>query len=420
MDPVTTGILIVACLLAEGFFSGSEIGVVSADAHKLRHDAAKGSRGARLALEMLERPEWLLSTTLVGTNIAVVTNTTLTTALMLDLFGENGRWIAIAVAAPLIWIFGEIVPKSVFQQKADSITPYAIFVLKGASYVFSPVLVVFTSLTRFATRMFGGSEQNPFTLREEIITMLQMPASGGDIDPAQNEMIRRMFTFTESTVDEIMIPLIDVVGVEHSVTRGEAIQVAVTSSHVQLPVYEARVDRIIGFVHTLERLGMAPDEPIAAHVRPVKFVPENKSAKDLLFELRDARENAAVVVDEFGGAEGLITIEDIMEEVVTDLEDEYDHGEETEIHKLDERNFVVAGRTEIDTLRLHLGIAIPAGEYGTVAGFLLSRFGDIPPAGSVLDAESITYTVKSVTAQAIEEVQIRLAGKTPEAGVNPD
>ena len=130
MDIFSTISIIILCLLLEGFFSGSEIGVVSADQIKLRHRAAKGSKGAKLALKMLEKPEWLLSVTLIGTNISVVTNTTMVTALMIHLFGENGSWMAIAVAAPLIWIFGEIVPKSVFQQKADVLTPYVIFVLK--------------------------------------------------------------------------------------------------------------------------------------------------------------------------------------------------------------------------------------------------------------------------------------------------
>jgi hypothetical protein len=121
MDDIwITALLMIVCLIAEGFFSGSELGIVSADRMKLRHDAAKGSRGARLALEMLEkRPEWLLSTTLVGTNIAVVANSTIATALMISLFGEAGSWLAVVLVAPLIWVFGEIVPKSVFQQRAD-------------------------------------------------------------------------------------------------------------------------------------------------------------------------------------------------------------------------------------------------------------------------------------------------------------
>lgn len=179
MDIVLTILIMVLCLLLEGFFSGSEIGVISADQIKLRHKAAKGSKGAKLALKMLEKPEWLLSTTLVGTNIAVVTNTTMATALMIHLFGEYGSWLAVVLVAPLIWIFGEIVPKSVFQQRADSVTPIIIFVLRFFSLLFYPILFVFSFLTNLLTKLTGGESRNPFTLREEIVTMLQMPAASG-------------------------------------------------------------------------------------------------------------------------------------------------------------------------------------------------------------------------------------------------
>ena len=170
MDITLTLAIMIFCLIAEGFFSGSEIGVVSADKMKLRHDAAKGSKGARLALKMLDEPEWLLSTTLVGTNIAVVTNTTMATGLMMQLFGPAYSWLAIVFVAPLIWVFGEIVPKSVFQQRADALTPRTIFALRFFSYLFYPILAVFSFLARLLSRLVGGGHQenNPFTLREEI------------------------------------------------------------------------------------------------------------------------------------------------------------------------------------------------------------------------------------------------------------
>jgi len=146
MDISATLFVMFLCLLLEGFFSGAEIAVISADQIKLRHSAAKGSRGAKLALKMLKKPEWLLSTTLVGTNIMVVANTTLATALFINLFGEKYSWLAIVCLAPLIWIFGEVVPKSIFQHRADEITPRVIFFLQFAVYLFYPILLVFSFL----------------------------------------------------------------------------------------------------------------------------------------------------------------------------------------------------------------------------------------------------------------------------------
>jgi len=414
MDVLITLSVMILCLLAEGFFSGSEIGVVSADQMKLRHEAANGSRGAQLALNMLKNPEWLLSTTLVGTNISVVTNTTMATALMIQLFGEQGSWLAIVIVAPLIWIFGEIVPKSVFQQRADAITPVIIFALKFASYVFWPVLIVFSMLTRMLTRLFGGQGHNPFTLREQIITMLEMPAETGDIDADKSDMIRRLFSFSETTVEEVMVPLIDVVAIEKSLSRGEALNFAANHHHVRLPVYDGRVDRVVGMLHALNLLGLDPDEPIIPDIRPVRYVPESMSSRELLLDFRRQGDVVAVVVDEFGGATGLVTIEDIMEEVVEDIEDEYDTKEKSTqwIRKVSDHEYLVSARIEIDALEEKLGVQLPGGDYLTLAGFLLGKARAIPAAGAVIDAGMLTFIVERATPQAIQEVRVRLSRDT--------
>ena len=411
MDIFTTVLIMMLCLLLEGFFSGSEIGVVSADQMKLRHKAAKGSKGAKLALKMLEKPEWLLSTTLVGTNIAVVTNTTMATALMLHLFGDNGSWLAVVLVAPLIWIFGEIVPKSVFQQRADVLTPVVIFVLRFFSMLFFPILVVFSFLTNVLTKIAGGDAKNPFTLREQIVTMLQMPASsGGDIHPVEKNMIKRMFNFNETTVNDVMLPLIEVTAVEQGITCGEARKISSSKAHVRLPVYSQRIDRIIGILHTLDLLGMEPDAPITDHIRPAVYVPGGKSIKELMIELRREGTVVAIVVDEFGGAEGIVTIEDIMEEVVENLEDEYDLGTKQRhnlIQRIAENEYLVSARIEIDDLCNTLDIYLPKGNYATLSGLILSRLHSIPAEGTVIKEDDITLTIHRSTEQVIQEVNIK-------------
>ncbi|MES9897578.1 MAG: hemolysin family protein [Sedimenticola sp.] len=397
------------CLVLEGFFSGSEIGVISADQIKLRHLAAKGSKGAKLALKMLEKPEWLLSVTLVGTNISVVTNTTMVTALMIHLFGDNGSWMAIAVAAPLIWIFGEIVPKSIFQQKSDQLTPHIIFVLRFFSYLFFPILLVFSFLTRLLAKLAGGDEKNPFTLREEIVTMLHMPAaSAGDIQPVEQNMIRRMFNFSETTVKDIMLQRMDVVAVEKGISCGEAKQISAEHAHVRLPVYDERVDRIIGILHTLELLGADPEQPIASFVRPAVYVTEGKSIRELMAELRAAGTVIAIVVDEFGSAEGIVAIEDIMEEVVEDLEDEYDGDEDGGqlIRRLGDSEYIVNARIALDELCEKLQIELPQGRYITLAGLILDRTHSVPETGAVIKEGGISLAVHRSTAQAISEVRL--------------
>jgi putative hemolysin len=409
MDILLTLILILIFLLMEGFFSGSEIGVVSADQMKLRHDAAKGSRGAKLALEMLKKPEWLLSTTLVGTNIAVVSNTTIVTALMIELFGEQNSWFAIILVAPLIWIFGEIVPKSIFQQRTNTITPRAIFLLRLFSYMFYPILTVFTLITRLLTWSFGQKTQNPFILREEILTTLQMPATEGDIQPEEKDMIQRIFSFSETTAYEVMIPLIDVAAIEEGATCGEAIALAHAQAHIRLPVYAERVDKVVGVLNALELLDVEPHKPIKPFIRDVRFVPPSKDISELLLDLRKNGDTVAVVVDEFGGAAGLVTMEDIMEEVVEEMEDEYDGDEKPVqwVRKISKKDYIVSARIEVDSLEEELGIQLPKGKYATLAGFLLEKSGEIPAPGTVIKRRGFTFTIERSTPQAIQEVRVR-------------
>ena len=410
MEILITILIMILCLVAEGFFSGSEIGTVSADRMRLRHDAAKGSGGARLALKMLKTPEWLLSTTLVGTNIAVVTNTTLGTALMIQLFGESMSWLAVVLVAPLIWVFGEIVPKSIFQQRANEITPKAIYLLRFFSFLFSPILVFFSVLTRLITRVLGGGkeEANPFTMREEIQTMMDMSPVGGDIRPMEQSMIRRMFEFGEKTAGDIMIPLIDMVAIERSATSGEASKLAEQKMHKLFPVYEKRIDKVVGVINTLELVANPADESIEKIIQKVTYVPSSKSIKSLLMQMRTQHDAMAVVVDEFGGAEGIVTIEDIMEEVVEELEHEYRSTEEAAewVRKLGEQEYLVSARVDLKDLWDKVGIELPPGKYTTLAGFLLELGGEVPVEGTEIEFKGTTFEIQKATPLAIQEVRI--------------
>jgi len=411
MDDIllTLGIMLV-CLLLEGFFSGSEIGVVSADRVRLRHDAAKGSRGARLALAMLKKPEWLLSTTLVGTNISVVTNTTLATALMIELFGEDGGWFVVVLMAPLIWVFGEIVPKSVFQQRADLYTPRVIFLLKFCSWLFFPLLAVFSVLTRFIARVVGETGQgSPFTLREEIATLLQMSTGGGDIRQHEKVMIRRLFDFEETPVREVMTPLIDVVGIGQEASCAEAMRLAREKDHKRFPVYDQRIDRIVGVINALELLGVDPDAPIRSFIQPADYVPESRSIQALLLDMQREHHQIAVVVDEFGGAEGIVTLEDIIEEIVEDISDEYDVREPATrwMRKLGEHDYLVSARVDPGMLADELEIELPRGQYASLAGFLLERVHDVPAVGTTIHYKSVSFTIQRGSARVIEEVRVR-------------
>ena len=406
--------LMVLCLFVEAFFSGAEIGVVSADRIKLRHEAANGNRGAALAIEMLKKPEWLLSTTLIGTNIAIVTNTSLATLLAVQLFGKEYSWVAIVLAAPLIWVFGEIVPKSICQQKADVITPRVIFILRAASILFYPILLVFTAMTRLFTRLTGTSKEVPFTLRQEIDLMLGMPATQGDVATEERHMIRRMFNFSETKVRDIAITIMDVVALDHNSNCGQARRLASEKAHLRLPVFKGGIHRMVGVVDVRELIAYPVNRPIEDHVRPVRFVTPAMSIQPLLEHFRQSGERIAVVVDEFGAAEGIITLEDIMERIVGNLEDEYDRSKDKTqalAKDIGDRQLLVNPRLDLIGLKEEWGIEIPDGPYETLAGYLMEICGDIPRQGEIIKAGQWQFTILKADPHQLRQVRIQPAGQ---------
>ncbi len=407
--------LMFLCLIMEGFFSGSEIGVVSADRLKLRHMAAQGNSGAKLAVEMLSKPEWLLSTTLVGTNIAIVTNTTLATVLSVQVFGPKYSWMAIPIVAPLIWIFGEIVPKSIFQQRADVLTPKVIFILKGASIIFFPILVFFTTLTKLLTKMVGKKEKNPFTLREELDLMLQMDGSDSDISAMEKNMIRRTFDYGRTQARDIMIPYLEVSTVANTTSCRETLNVAGESAHPLIPIYDGRVDRVVGQINTMDLLGQPDDTPIKSFIKPIRFIYGSKKLEDLMEQFRKDGDRMAIVVDEFGSAEGLVTMKDIVERIVGYYEDEHGvahHSDrvDQEIVKIKDGEYLVNGRLTLMALKQVTGIDLESGQnnYETLSGFLLEQFGDIPTHGNTCEFEGNRFTVEGCNDKRIEVVRINL------------
>ncbi len=408
--------LIVLCLLVEAFYAGSEIAVVSADRLKLRHMAAKGSKGAQLAMEMLRKPEHLLTTTLVGINVAIVTNSSLSALFAIEMLGAENAWIGINISAPLIWVFGEIVPKSIFQHKSDILTPRIIYILKISSYLFYPIIIIFTLFFKLITFFFKGDvHKNPLCLREEIDMVLQIKAHETDILPMEKNMIRRLFNFGETQARDIMMPLIELKTLESYSTCGQALRLSSEHAHLVLPVHAGRVDHVIGYINAMNLLGEPLQELIKPFIQPIRYIPGAQSLEDLLATFQRNGDRLAMVVDEFGGCEGMITLEDILERVVGDMRDEYDVGEQSTTwwHLLEPGKWQVNPRIRLVALRDELGINLPDGHYETLGGFLLDHFREIPKAGDHMTHEEFKFKITKAAQHAIREVEIHQMTKEP-------
>lgn len=397
----------IVLLFLEGFFSGSEIAIVSIDPKRLRYKADKGMRGAKLALYFLKKPEYFLSITLLGTNICVISNTAFLTAFLLYTLGNRGEIISICLLPPVLLIFGEIIPKTIFRRYANQIAPYLSYGIKGASIILSPLVLIFSNITKLILSISGGSfKKMPFFTREELRFLIQKDEKEIELTPKERSLLTRLFTFTETDVKGAMIPLVEVASISEKATVSEAIELFHRSRYTRIPVYQERVDNIIGIIHSFDFIE-PPDlkSSTRAFVRTVPFVPETKPIHKLLKEMQQLRQPLAVVVDEYGGAAGIVTVEDLLEEVMGEIIDE-DEERPSFFRKIGDRRFLIKARMEIEQINEQLPFELPLGEYETLSGFILKYLGRIPKTGEKFNYDGLTFIIRKAQPTFIKEVEV--------------
>ncbi len=403
--------VILCCVCSEGFFSGSEIAIVSIDKIQLRHLVAEGSKGAKQAQKMLQQPERFLGTTLVGTNISVVLASVLLTTILSDhpRLCENVEVYVALFLTPIVLIFGEIVPKSVFQQYAERIVPVIAPLLNIAFHLFYPVVFFVSLITNGLLHMIGveKKKRNQTLTRDEFKFLLDVDTQGTLADAQRKEMMRRVFEFGDMTVKDILVPLVDV----KALSKGAAIEEAVAKiqewGNSRIPIYEERIDNLIGVIHAFDLLRMTPqDTTIDRFIRKAYYVPQAMQLDDLVRSMQRRQTQIAVVVDEYGGSLGIVTLEDSLEEIVGEIEDEYDAMSGELFHLLADGSYRVNARMEIDEFNAQFPIELPEGTFDTLGGFLLSEFRRIPAAGETLEYQNFLFTVEEANPRSILHVHI--------------
>ena len=414
---------IVIFLFLEGLFSGGELALVACDINIMRRKAKNGSRSASVALKLMERPEWFLATTLTGTNLCAVTNTALTTALFISVFGTGrGELLAIVVMIPLILVAGEIIPKSIFQQHANRMAPKIAWFLWAASWVFYPIVFVLARISQRAVHKYSGKKDHAYAsyiTKDGLDSLLRDERSGSDILQQEKEMIRRIFDFSDATAEQIMVPLSNATVVPATMTLEEATGIIVEKGYSYIPVYGDKILNIIGILYSfdiLEPLSGEGNEHRSSHEvtveecmkRNVLYVPETKLAKELFLDLQTRDEQMAVIVDEYGGAVGIVTIEDILEEIVGEIDDEFHSDGEVVYRKMSPGRYLFNAQAKIDSVRRVLPVLIPPGDYETLGGFLLYKMGRIPRRGESFKYDAATFVIEDADMKVIREVLVML------------
>lgn len=403
--------ILILLLLVKGFFSGSEMAFVNSDKVKLSVKANQGNKGAKTLLSMFKTPDVLLGTTLMGTNIATVALTTIGTLLFIRLFGEHGQWYAVLVLTPVLLILGEIVPKSIFQQKSDEIAPYAIVPVRFLSLLFYPFVFVLSRIARFAARLVGGSkiEQNVFMTREQVRAIVDMTERTSSVDAFDRGRIRRVIRFADTTVGEAMIPIAEVAGISSNGLTKDAIKMVRRMGYNRLPVYEDNMSNIVG-IATLSTWDLldrnSPTKPLSEFINPAYFVLQFQTIDQLLPLLRAREDHMAIVVDEFGSAIGIITMEDIVEEVVGDIDVGYDFEEYLPkkrriVEALADNVFLLDSRLSVSEVNDLLDANLNTKIAHTIGGLVMTDFGYIPNEGEEIIIEQIRFEVVSRSDKAI-------------------
>lgn len=408
-------------LLLEGFFSGAEIALMSADKLALKKNARQGGHGARLALELSSHPERVLSTTLLMTSLCVIGISSLISLYFLRRGtpeGAGSELLAVLTTSPLVVLIGELAPKTVYQRHATRLAPWVAYPVHYTYWVFYPITRVLSSYTTRLSRVVGPIEElltgKRRTTREEIRSLLTYTRRETEIKSAEKRMIKRIFDFKDTEAKHALIPLVRVEAIEESATVKQALERFESHRHSRMPVYSGRVDNITGVLEASDLLGTSDlNQSVKHYITSAHYVAETQILEDLLREMESEDLEMVVVVDEHGGAIGILTFEDIVEEIVGEISDEYD-VESMPFKQLSDTSWLIQARMEIQQINDTIKLELPHGDYETLSGFLLQQFGRIPEVRDELffdtPAGSFKFTIRKASQRHIENVLVERIG----------
>jgi putative hemolysin len=397
-------LLLVLLIASSAFFSASETALMSLSPLKVRHMIEEKHKHAKVVARLVENPPRLLGAILVGNNLVNIGASAIATALAIDLFGDVGISIATVVMTVIVLIFAEITPKSLAADKAEQV---ALRVAKPVLYftkLFTPLVWLLTRITGLLVRLLGGhSDGDAAVITErELKTMIDVGHEEGVLEGQERQMIQNVFRFADSRVREVMIPRTDAVMLSDDATYDEALALFREEGYSRLPVYGEHLDEILGVLHVKDLLFYEAPDAFRVHdaMKPVFFTYEFQRTLAVLEEMKKERVRLAVVLDEYGGTVGIVTMEDLVEEIVGELADEYDEPEPN-IVLIREGQYILSGATSISQLNNETGLDIESADVDSIGGYITYRLDRLPDKGEVIELEGFTVTILEVSQNRI-------------------
>lgn len=376
---------------------------------RIRHMVEDGVKGAKLIEKLTEDPNKLLGSILVGNNVVNIGASALATSVAVKAFGESGVGIATAIMTILVLIFGEITPKSIAKQRSEGVSLKVSGIVNIIVKILRPFVAIFTFISSTVLKLFGGdlNKDQPFITQEELKTMVDVGEEEGVLEEEEKEMIFNVFEFGDIQVKDVMVQRVDIVALGLDSTYDDVIDIIKEEQFSRIPVYNESIDDIIGimYVKDLILLNNKDNFKVQDCIREAYYTFEFKKVTELFKEMKKSRNHMAVVLDEYGGTVGIVTIEDLLEEIVGEIEDEYDELEE-EIEVVKEDEYIVDGRIRLDDLSDLIGVKMESEEFDSIGGFVIGQLGRIPEPKEEVSYENMRFVVEEIDKNRIKKVRI--------------
>jgi len=406
---LVSGLIIIICLVFSAVFSGAETGIVSLNRFRVAANARKGSKNAGTLLKMMNKPQDLITLMLIGNNLMIVTGSALAASVARLLLGEYGPPAAAFIMTLGLLVFGEIMPKILFYQYATSVSLYLTPLFRIMRFVFHPVLFLIRKVTDNLLGLLRrkGSTQVSYVTKEELKLMISPYEQFVRMPLYEKEMIYRTFRYFESRVKDVLVPLADVISLPESALISNAVQLMMKSGHSRIPVYKSKPHQLTGMLKAEDIIKTGIGSVYVRElIKPVKYVSEHMKLPTLLTEFQNEKTELAIALDEYGEVSGIITIEDIIEEIVGEIEDEFDKQKKPIIHKAKDGSRVILGSMDLDTFNHYFRTELQPGEYKTVAGFLIALNQQIPGTGEIIKYRKWIFEILEATPQRVLRIKV--------------
>lgn len=390
----------------------SETALMSLSKIRIRHMVEEGVKGAKLVEKLIEDPNKLLGAILIGNNIVNIGASSIATSLAVKLSGGSDSAVIVvtAIMTVLILIFGEITPKSIAKQKSEQVSLKVSKPIKLCVFIFKPFVAVFTIISSVFIRLFGGDPKatEPFITEEELKTMVGVSEEEGVLEDVEKEMIFNVFDFADLQVKDVMVQRVDVTAVEVNDSYEDLLKIIKEDQYSRIPVYDDTIDDIVGILNVKDLIiegDKGGDFKVTEYMREPLYTFEFKKITELFNEMKKTRNHMAVVLDEYGGTVGIVTIEDLVEEIVGDIQDEYDK-ERDMIEVIKEDEYVVEGSARLDDVSDLIGVNMESEEFDSVGGLIIGALGRIPENNEEVVIDRIKFVVEEVEKNRIMKVRI--------------